>query len=77
MLISSDEARQLALNYVNSLDLKGFEYRLVSISYEKNWPNEWGVIFDVYTPEGSLMDGPLVLVVECDSGRVRGFEPYQ
>lgn len=34
-----------------------------------------GVIFDVYTPEGNLMDGPLVLVVECDSGRVRGFAP--
>lgn len=42
MPISRDEARQLALNYVSSLDLKGFEYRLLSISYDKNWPNEWG-----------------------------------
>ena len=59
MLISKDEARQLALNYVSSLDLKGFEYRLVSVSHDKNWPNECGVIFDVYTTESSLMYGTI------------------
>lgn len=73
--ISKDEAKTLALAYVNSLDLKGYRYEFIGISSNEKYPNEWGAVFDVYTPGGNLMDGPVVFVVEKDSGCVRGFEP--
>lgn len=72
--ISKDEAKTLALTYIDSLDLKGYRYEFAGISSNENWPNEWGVVFDVYTPNGNLIDGPVVFVVEKDSGRVRSFE---
>ena len=68
--ISKDEAKALALTYIDSIDLKGFRYEFVGISFDENWPNEWGAVFDAYTPNGNLMDGPVVFVVEKDSGRV-------
>lgn len=75
MTISKEQAKDLAIAYVNSLDLRGYRYEFSGISFDKNWPNEWGAVFDVYTPQGHLMDGPVVFVVEKDTGRVRSFEP--
>jgi hypothetical protein len=75
MTISKEEAKALAISYVSSLDLRGYRYEFVGISFNDKWPNEWGAVFDVYTPRGNLMDGPVVLVVEKDTGRVREFEP--
>lgn len=75
MTISKEEAKALAISYFNSLDLRGYFYEFVGVSFNEKWPNEWGIIFDSYTPKGNLLDGPVVLVVEKDTGRVREFEP--
>lgn len=74
-IISKDKAKELAIEHVMKLDLRGYKYSFVGISFDEKWPGEWGVIFDVYTPSGNLMDGPVIFVVEKDTGRVRGFEP--
>lgn len=74
MTISKEKAKDLAISHVNSLDLKGYRYEFAGMSFDEKWANEWGAVFDVYTPKGHLMDGPIVFVVEKDTGRVRGFE---
>jgi hypothetical protein len=75
MSISKEQAKELAIAHVRSLDLRGFRYEFVGVSFDEKWSDEWGAVFDVYTPAGNLMDGPVVFVVEKDTGRVRGFEP--
>lgn len=71
--ISREEAKEIALAHIAELDLKGYRYEFAGISSSKNWPDEWGAVFDVYSPSGSLVDGPVVLVIEKNSGRIRGF----
>jgi hypothetical protein len=75
MTISKDRAQALAIEHVRQLDLRGYRYEFAGISFDENWPDEWGAIFDVYTPGGHLMDGPVIFVVEKKTGIVRGFEP--
>lgn len=74
MAISREQAKDLAIAYVHALDLRGYRYEFVGISFDEQWSDEWGAVFDVYTPSGNLMDGPVVFVVEKETGRVRGFE---
>ncbi|WUR12416.1 hypothetical protein E7V67_022345 [[Empedobacter] haloabium] len=75
MSISKERAQELAIEHVSQLDLRGYRYEFVGISFDEKWPNEWGAVFDVFTPNGNLMDGPVVFVVEKETGIVRGFEP--
>ena len=77
MNISKEQAERLALAYVESLDMKGWRYEFVGITSPRNWPDEWSAVFDVYTPNGNLMDGPVVFMVERRTGRVRGYEDDQ
>lgn len=74
MSVSRSDAKKLAVEYVESMDLKGYRYEFVGISYSDNWPDQWSAVFDVYTPKGNLMDGPVVFVVEKATGKVRDFE---
>lgn len=74
-MISKEQAKQLALKHVQGLDLRGYRYEFVGISSSDRFPDEWGAVFDVYTPKGHLMDGPVVFVVEMQTGEVRGYEP--
>lgn len=74
MACSREDAKYLAMAHVASLDLKGFRYEFIEISESKIHPDEWGAIFDVYSPQSSLMDGPIVLIVEKDTGKVRSYE---
>lgn len=74
-MISKEQAKQLALKHVRDLDLRGYRYEFAGISSRDGFPDEWGAVFDVYTPKGHLIDGPVVLVVESQTGEVRGYEP--
>ncbi|CAN7457547.1 hypothetical protein LJR232_002920 [Aquipseudomonas alcaligenes] len=75
MAISKEQAKTLAISHVNNLDLRGYRYEFIGISSNEKWPDEWAAVFDVYAPSGSLIDGPIVFVVEKTSGRVRDYEP--
>lgn len=75
MAVSRKQTKELAIAHVRTLDLKGYRYEYVGTSFDDKWPDEWGVVFDVYTPNGNLMDGPVVFVVEKETGHVRPFKP--
>lgn len=74
-MISKEQAQRLAVQHVQGLDLRGYRYELVEVACREKFPDEWDVVFDVYTPSGNLMDGPVVLVVEKATGKVRDIEP--
>ncbi|HSV71243.1 MAG TPA: hypothetical protein VLI72_14135 [Methylibium sp.] len=74
-MISREQAQQLAVQYVQGLDLRGYRYDPVEVACRDKFPDEWDVVFDVYTPSGNLMDGPVIIVVEKATGKVRDIEP--
>lgn len=70
-MVDQTEARRLAENFLSQQDLRGFSYIFSGVTYDERWPDEWGIVFDVYSPEMSLIDGPVVLVVSKATGEVR------
>jgi hypothetical protein len=34
-------------------------------------PDDWGVVFDRFTAEGNVLDGPIVVLVDKRTGRAR------
>ncbi len=68
--ISRQGAEVRARAYVEGLDLSGWRYEFVSVS-ESPWMGEWGVVFDTYSPAANLVDGPVVFLVNENTGAVR------
>jgi len=60
MAVSRKQAQELAVASRWDSDLRGYRYEYVGTSFDAN-ADEWGVVFDVYTPDGHLMDGPVSL----------------
>jgi hypothetical protein len=70
-MVDQTEARKLAEDFLSQQDLRGYSYIFSGVTYDDRWPDEWGIVFDVYSPEMSLIDGPVVLVVSKTTGEVR------
>jgi hypothetical protein len=68
--ITQSAAKQLAAEHIAQLDLRGWRYEIVTVhrsSYDKR---KWSVVVDRFSPEGTLVDGPAVFVVDADDGSV-------
>jgi hypothetical protein len=71
MINNQSEAQRIAIEYIASFDeaaMKGWSYRFAEMS--RNGPRKdfWGAVFDVYSPEGTLVDGPLIVLVRESDG---------
>ena len=64
MSLSELEARELAEKYISEQDLRGYKYEFVKVNFDEKRPHEYGVIFNVYSSENSLIDGPAVFIVD-------------
>jgi hypothetical protein len=63
-MMSKDEAIKIAENFVATQDLRGFTYKCAGTSTNSRSLEHRGVIFDVYTSDGSYVDGPVVVIIE-------------
>jgi hypothetical protein len=71
--ISAIEAKSLAIAHVKLLDLRGWRYECAGIS-ENSTPTHWAAVFDVFSPEGNLVDGPVIFLIEKKNGTVTALE---
>lgn len=62
--ISLDQARELARDYIAAQDLRGWRLEVVEVHRAGMDPRNWTVIVDRYSPEGGVVDGPAVLIVD-------------
>ena len=67
-MIDEAQALKLAENFLQKQDSRGHTYRISGVRSNEKRPGVYGVIFDVYTPENSLLDGPLVMLVDKRTG---------
>lgn len=70
MSISENEAREVVEKHLSEQDLKGYRYEFVKVSYTKKRPDEYDVVFNIYSPENAIIDGPAVFIVDKNSGEV-------
>lgn len=70
MSISENQARELVEAHLRQRDLKGFRYEFVKVSLTEKRPNEYGVVYNIYAADNSIIDGPAVFIVDKSSGEV-------
>jgi hypothetical protein len=70
-MISEDDARRIAQDFVVATST-GFPYtyEVVSARLRKG---EWSVVIAVITPEGGELDGPMVVLIDTETGEPRFF----
>ena len=66
-MIGQTEAAQLALDYLER-DSRGYTFKLVRT---KEHAHDWAIVFEAIAPGGYALDGPIVLLVDLESGVVR------
>jgi hypothetical protein len=68
--ISDDDAVARAKAYVAQLDLGGWRYEFGAVHRVAD--GRISVVFDTYSPAGSLVDGPVAVLVDPMTGKVKG-----
>lgn len=71
MSVSSVEAKRIAESFVNR-EARGFRYEFLHVN---DRGTVWSVTFAVYSPENTEIDGPIVILVDRESGIARSLYP--
>jgi hypothetical protein len=66
--ISEEDAVALAKAHVAQLDLRGWRFEFGAV--HRVFDGRISVLFDTYSPSGSLVDGPVAVLVNATTGRV-------
>ena len=72
--VSIEQAKLLAGDYIAAQDLKGWRFEIVDAHRAGVNPSNWTIVADRFSPEGGLVDGPQVLIVNGETGEVCTFE---
>ena len=70
-MIDEVAARENAERFIARHDLKRHVYRFLNVKSTQRRSDEWGVVFEVYSPEDALIDGPVVVIVNKLTGDVK------
>ncbi|WIA58334.1 hypothetical protein N6H05_11235 [Sphingobium sp. WTD-1] len=74
--VSLEDAMSLAKSYLSRQDLKGWRFEVAEAQRHPTDAANWSVIVDRFSPEGGLVDGPQILIVNGETGDVRTFEEF-
>lgn len=69
-----EDARMIAESFIALQEMRGHKVTFVEARNLPKWPNEWSVIFDLYSPEGNLIDGPIIVIVNKITRNAHFFE---
>jgi len=58
------EAQLAAEALIATLDMRGHTATFVEAKPRVRYPGEWSAIFDVFSLEGTPVDGPMVVIVD-------------
>lgn len=71
MKIDQNRAQRIAGEFIAQQGAQGFSYSFANINMHERFPEQWNVIFDVFSAVGTLIDGPVVVVVDARNGEAR------
>nr|WP_321361625.1 hypothetical protein [uncultured Hyphomonas sp.] len=58
------EARAAADRFLEDQDKKGHRMVFIEAKRSLRHPGEWNVIYDLFSPQGTLIDGPVIVIVD-------------
>lgn len=68
MNLSEAEIKSLVENFFKQ-NLRGHRYEFVKVNFDDKYPNEYGAVFNVYSPKNSLIDGPAFFIYDKKASR--------
>jgi hypothetical protein len=71
--MTKTDAKLIAENLVQKADLKGYKAVFVEVAKRQPQPNDWTVLFNLYAPDNSLFDTPLIVIVNDATGEAKFF----
>jgi hypothetical protein len=71
MSINQLEAKELVEKHLLTQNLRGYRYEFVKVNFIEKKPEEFGVVFNVFTPKNAPIDGPAVFIVDKSTGNIR------
>lgn len=69
--MTAENAKLVAISFVSSLDLKGHCYEFAELRRHPRRSSDWAVVFDVTSPAGQPLDGPVIVLVDDITGVAR------
>jgi hypothetical protein len=72
--MTQSEARTVAETFISATDMRGYSVVYADASKDEKTPDEWLVRFDLYSPNGGLVDSPTFVFVNEKTGLARFFE---
>jgi hypothetical protein len=64
------DARMIAARWVAGQNLRGGFPKFASADRCPASPQVWAVVYDLYTADGNLMDHPMVVLVDEETGEI-------
>jgi hypothetical protein len=71
-----EEARAIAERFLATQGMRGFKAVFEEAHKSKTCLDSWAVSFQLYAPEGGLVDGGLLIIVDEATGKARVLTPY-
>lgn len=71
MSIIEIDIKFLVEDFLAKQDLRGHRYEFVKVVSSEKYPEEYSAVFNVYTLDNFLSDGPAVFIVNKNSKEVR------
>jgi hypothetical protein len=68
--LTEDDVRMIAARWIASRNLKGLVPQFHSADRCPASPELWAVVYDMYTADGTLVDSPMVVLVNGETGEV-------
>ena len=70
-MMSAEEARDVAINFVNNSDMRHYVPKLAEVREHERYPNDYSVVFDLFSKEGTLIDSPFIVIIDKVTGEPR------
>ena len=74
--ISIAQTKDRAEDYIARQDLKGWRFEVAEVHRAGADPDNWTVVVDRFSPEGGVVDGPEILIVNGATAEVSTFDSF-
>jgi hypothetical protein len=69
--MTAAEAKTRAEQHLNRQDLRGHRVTYIETRKMEHRSGRWAVVFDVHNQAGQLIDGPMVVTVDDNTGETQ------
>jgi hypothetical protein len=69
--MTTEKARDIAVEFIKKTVMRQCVAKYAEVREHERYPNEYSVIFDLFSKEGTLIDSPFIVIVDKVTGEPR------